>query len=850
MTRNGTILLLILSCTLALAQPPGVVAEWPLFRHDRARTGRSSGHGGLVTPQKSWELDLRGHRYYLKVEPGEGSSLVTLGPGASAMTDELKREFGILAPWIDLEGNGQLRPPPPAAAKILPNVPGFQHPERVGGGGFPGATALIAHEGGKRREVWRSPEYEVYVAPNHLVVDADGDGQLDIVSCPHYQLLVFEGASGEVAGQLRWHEGRNYGHLIAKNLDQDPALEFILQADMQTHIDVIDYDGKDLSLLWRWDIDSAIERKNVFIRPVEDNLRDLDGDGRLELVTNVYNSEGDGRWHLLVLDALTGRKLADLVDRTVAGFCDIDQDGKLELMVSSATGFHQSTGASLTLRNLREGRLETRWSLGSGRWLSSRGTPPAHVATTMPKAERVPVVDAATGAVYLESTSCGMRRYQKLRLGGKPRQLWSLRFPSEAPAEMLAQLPDGSVVLALESPGPLEVKAQGAVVSVLGVERTAPEQFAPGSLLAADLGHPDGLTTLVAEGGRQVLALDSSSRVRWRRHGAPTLVAADLSPRLGKEVAFLSWTSDDEGQVVVADASGRTLWERTVKGFPGPLEPWNWPTLTGLEAARLQGKKSDDLVVFARRGMMHSDQAIALGGADGRTLWRREANPDGQSTTWGYGGKPMAAADLNGNGCEDLVSLYPVNLSVVEGRDGRQLLARNGANVVFPEIWAAYGVPTLFDYDGDGSLELTWNEAQCLGLTDTTGGPGWAHQPSAQGYPADLKGEGRYLMAAVRGAEFLMVDPKNGATLESIPLPAGAAAVAVADIDNDGREEAVVGCGYYLAAVGWEQGRLQLQWTRTLPGEVHEIALADLDRDGDLELLAYLKNGQLCCWSD
>ena len=74
---------------------------------------------------------------------------------------------------------------------------------------------------------------------------------------------------------------------------------------------------------------------------------------------------------------------------------------------------------------------------------------------------------------------------------------------------------------------------------------------------------------------------------------------------------------------------------------------------------------------------MHSDEAWVLRGLDGRTLWHlREVRTDrtpADARGWGAGGSFVCSADVDGDGLEDIVHLYPVNYMAAKGTNGQLL---------------------------------------------------------------------------------------------------------------------------------------------------------------------------------
>jgi len=840
-------------CTNALAAP----AEWPTYRHDKWLTSRSEGSGGLATPKLSWTHDLRGWEALLAVSPSDDRGNVALTPPAEPveLSAEEKAAWGLTAPLVDLAGDGKLVPAPGYAADIITDRPGFEWPDTVMEDNERGWCVLYGMENGQPREIWRSEQFRVYQGPHPIVADANGDGQLDVIACPHYQIVVMDGRTGKTIEQLRWHNGRNYGHFIAKDIDGDHVPEFLVLADFYTHLDLIDNDGTNLKLLWRKEIELQIEAKQKILRPRWDSLPDLDGDGRFEVITNLYNDTGDRQWHLMVWDALTGNTVLDLPGTFLSGLEDVDGDGRVELFCCQTSALFEPTSARLSILNLVDGQAVERWTCPQGAWVTSPRRYPLCINSLVAHAEdNIATVDLADGrkgfcVAAPESGRVGPTlRCLALGADGAVKEAWSLSAPSGARAPRVLGQRGSEALVGIAPSGPEgRGRAQGCRAQPVAWTRTLPERARWGNLLAADLDGDGSATIISTAANREVVALKGAdpATVRWRHRGAGTLAAADFDGDGANEVAVLAWEPSGEGNATVIEGSGKVLWHTPIAGFPGPLEPWNFSTLTTLAAGRLSGGANDDLIVFARRSTMHSDEGYALSGVDGHLLWHCAAVSDGERN-WGFGGTPVALFDTDGDKSEDIISLYPVNLTVVSGRDGKQLVGRSAAgDSIFPGTWAAYSEPTLFDHNGDGVPELTWNGQYCLGITDLKGDTLWGRTPPATGFPVDADGDGTYEIASPLGKTMRWLDPANGEVRWTLELPSSATQIAIADVDGDRSEEAVLACGKLLIAAHVKGGQPSILWQLEAPASISEFILADTDSDGGLEAVLAGADGQL-----
>ena len=123
---------------------------------------------------------------------------------------------------------------------------------------------------------------------------------------------------------------------------------------------------------------------------------------------------------------------------------------------------------------------------------------------------------------------------------------------------------------------------------------------------------------------------------------------------------------------------------------------------------------------------------------------------------------------------------------------------RTGNNT---EVQSLMGVG---DSDGDGTVELLASTA-----------------------------EGVRLFQAADGAVLLEFDDGVRAHTD----------VVSGDVDGDGRDEFLFGSGTKLICVEQEEGTLRRAWTLEVEGRSSDIALADVDRDGFLDIVVTTTDG-------
>jgi len=856
----------------ASAQPPSR-GQWPTFRHDRRLTGRALGKGNLTTPAVAWEIDLRGYRWWVDIAGGPADTELALHArdAIGPLTQAARIAWGIASPPVDLAGDGRRVPAPPLTRKMMADLPGLQTVVTHMIDHERGYCELEAHDHPGRRPLWRSEIFRVFQRPHPVLVDANADGQLDVVVCPHYQVAVLDGRTGRTVERLRWHDGRNYGHFIVKNIDDDPALEMCVIADFFSHMEMIDNDGKKLKLLWRKEIELKIENKAKIVRPRGDSLQDLDGDGRFEMVLSLYNETGDARWHLMVYDALTGEVRLDQPDQLLEGLRDIDNDGQMELFCSRAGTLFVPASSALTVFSYRNGKLEPRWSRGAGHWVTAAEGYPPYMNSSVANGDQNVVLAGGNGEQTHHFFVAGPRSAAagptltayRVSRDGHVRPAWTCRTDAGVKRLGIAGHRSAAgtadrVLLTLTTAGRdsrlVFEHASGHRAAVTRAPCESPGRSAGGELIAARLGSDHRVSIVTTAGNRDVVALIAGKdqpRIAWRRRGGMAVVAADLDGDRRREVAVLDQQPSGEGRVVVYAGDGRPRWQAAVPGRPGPWQPWNSGALTGLAAGRFTGGPHDDLIVFARRSTMHSDEGYLLAGGDGRLVWRRTTSFDG-TTTWGFGGAPVVAVDADHDGAQDIVSLYPVNLTVVGGRDGRQRVGRSAAgDDIMPGIWAAYSTPCCFDFDGDRHEELVWAGPYGLAITDLAGNTRWCLDAKTElpggvraAYPVDWTGNGSFSLLVITSGHVLSIDPADGTRRWELELP-GADQAVIGDLNGDGRDEAAILRGDQLTALAADQQKPHAVWTVKMPSAGNELILADTDGDGLLEVVVRSQRGRL-----
>jgi outer membrane protein assembly factor BamB len=248
--------------------------------------------------------------------------------------------------------------------------------------------------------------------------------------------------------------------------------------------------------------------------------------------------------------------------------------------------------------------------------------------------------------------------------------------------------------------------------------------------------------------------------------------------------------------------------------------------------ADINGDGLNEIVILSLEGSVW-----AFRGTDCSLLWSRSI---------GYNPFSAAAGELN-----PLIS--GLEIVVVSGDDRRVNVLRGDNGTV---LWNRYiggtdpdygniSPPTIFDANRDGVGEVYVVGDSIYALRGTNGSTIWSYPASSANAAvaiADINNDGQYEVVTVAnsgGYKVIVLRATNGAFLWSYPV-GSQGNPAIADLDNDGYKEIVVatdnGWLYALRHNG------TLYWSRNMgygayPGFMNSPTIADLNGDGWKEIV-------------
>jgi hypothetical protein len=381
---------------------------------------------------------------------------------------------------------------------------------------------------------------------------------------------------------------------------------------------------------------------------------------------------------------------------------------------------------------------------------------------------------------------------------------------------------------------------------------------APGSPGPVAVAWPDGAkepTTIVQGHGEEVVAFHPPAGDRkvkltrivgrgqstsWPEVRGP--VVADLASDGRRQLLLATASPEGCARFEAEDLSGRALWHHDFPDIPGTVPVWNTGGIILWQTGHFTDQRQQDVLVTIRRSMMHSEETALLSGRDGRELWRRNR----QISQRGVGGTPFAIADYHGDGLDDLASLHPSILYLLKGSTGHDLLAKDATWKEVPAKPVYWGQPIAGDFLGTGHSAIFFGGRSMTGLVRTDGSLAWwdALDHSPQDWPAfgNFSGQGRLeAMGAGYPDGVRCYDTASGQVLWLLPMPAPGSVIgsASADLNGDGRDEAVFVIGQQLVCLG--AGRTPAEgrvlWQLPLPVQTGPPSLAVLDKQSGLSIL-------------
>jgi len=891
--------------------------EWLQFRHDRALTGRTSLTGHIRQPVVKWKQFVGARETLLAVRfSGHGDTSVSLPSGDehAETWEAVLTAWGAGAALMDLDGDGKSQEIGESSqhrtGKFLVDRPGLQKVvfDSLFNATDPSSARavgrLLARRNGGWEPLWSTGSIPMLYAANPITGDFDRDGQLEVAVTPWYDLWIFDLTTGRFESKARFtppgaESGRAYGWLGAFDLDGDGQREFVVLGDFENFFTVLGWKDGKLAPLWTRLIERGITLKKTILRTGILPVQDLDGDGLPEIVVSLFNGGGDGRWHTMALEGMTGRTKLDLPDQTLSGFIDADGDGAVEMACTATRGSLIPERSTLSLIGFKGGTPVTRWRESEAEFqVQPLAKLPAHVNTnggagsttllTVAARRDVPPIfitrrslDPSAGNVELsawQSDSQGQIR-RLGRVAGPHLEVLAGRSAATGESEILvrARMPrddPGQLSLSMASARSLVARRVGMPVSSPVIGRMAPSSVpsvvVQGAceqlIMLQPHAAPPALRAPIHVPGRGIYT-GSGRFAGGASYGG--IVLADLLGNGTLAAIAATRAEDGHARLVAYGSGGQHIWHHDFPDLAGATPEWNIGGLTLWFSGHFTDPRRCDVLVSIRRSTMHSDETLLLDGRNGNQLWHRIQGGNAAGNQRACGGSWMAVYDQDGDGLDDALCLYPDVVSVLEGRSGRLLLDRHTNHEVFKETWTLYAVPAVADFLRNGRRQILYGaNSTVFGVLSTSGLVAWTRGPSP-GWPDILPGIGDFdgdgaieLLSAAHqrpagasGQEARCYDAATGRLEWTLPLAgpnlsadsSAPMTPATGDIDGDGRDEAVFSAGSTLFAVGSSaDGKAGvIRWSLSFPAVLGPAAIADTSGRGVAEIVVVCSDGNV-----
>jgi len=935
---KSTCLLILLTATLGPALAWTAEAErfragdWPQFRRDRFLTGRSTLKGDIAKPAVEWRHFIGQRETLLAVRfENAGPSRLTL-PNADQDPDQyeaIRARWGFGKPPYDLDGDGRLTTVEQSQfhkiGKFLPDWPGLQKlefesgflkPSQSWSPAIPYYGRLLARKDGKWHPEWQTPAIPYLFFANPVVGDFDNDGRLEVAVAPHDNLWVFDVATGKVKYKTRFKpdgasSGRSYGYLGAHDLDGDGRHEFVMIPTFESHVDVLGWKDGELQARWHRVIESGINRKKTVLNVPAGPVRDVDGDGRFEVVVSTFNAKGDGHWHVEAMDALTGQIKLDLPELYLSGLEDLDGDGSAEMLCSRPDGILVPDATELSVLSVRGGKAVTRWRNKGQSFVTHRDTQrPLHENVSTPYAcglaVRSGVLETGSLPIFLTQRSVDRPRnimevfVWQVSTDGSVKKVGHLQGPHlEALAiRAFADKKGGLLIRTRYGDGEPPILEREAAVAVPLLSRRIGGDVGPAVVGRLKPGSP--VSVVVQKPSLCVEAIDitgdqvSRTKTRWTvpgrgtfpsdiRHGQQTL-AGSPDPRYGGLVLADVLGSGELATVVASVGNKGTLQVRAIASDGSEIWQHDFPDIPGgertfvfIHAGHLTDKQRADVVVTIQPGHLHSEVTHVLDGRTGKEVWQRSEGGMAGGTRRACGGNWFVLDDWDGDGLDDILCLFPDVIYVMQGSTGKILLDRWTPQVFGGQ--SLYAVPVVADFLGNSQKQVLY--AGCtarLAMLDRQATVLWDVLPPPQAVNilpsippgvGDSDGDGSLELFSLahrirpesRDQMLVCYQAADGKVRWQLPLPGSAygpngqlytscpSVPCTGDIDGDGRDECLFTVDETLYAVGADADGSggRIEWSITLPARLSPPVIADTNGSGQARIVVVSADGHVYC---
>ena len=900
--------------------------EWPIFRGDRGYSGHSAGAGNITSEPKTIAyIDMGMYDAYISLSGADGESTISYSTGdiASGAPGDINDAWGLLNyQRIEIETEGEYVTV--AQSQTLKYAQMYKDSEKYylvevtetpfnTRQDFASNLVRIYEYGkeGRGEMLWEEPLPEYIERPQLCVYDMTGDGDKDIIVVGWQGAAVMDARGNQVAflsqNTKGWHQLRKRGYVCAQDIDGDGYGEIIIIGCFPYHVDMIDFDGKDLSFGWTHIYDDKIERAFKVSKALTNSVGDFDGDGKFEVLVNVYNDKDDGKWHATIYDAVSGEEKYDIPGAYAYNIADADGDGKHEIFCVEAAGQAIPEKGSLKIYKLDNMPAEI-FSIANASYMKPRiytnpdnvvvhgSTAPEGEGIVMLTDEKVLLADIdGDGALeffiitYNDDGSTAINAY-KITDGKAQKAALEIQVPSGIKGTIMRSDKDGALLLKLRSMGDggFDTKIKGMEAQGLGRYKADSYRFS--SPIIADIDN-DGFLEIIATNdiGQIVCYKKAPSGFDelWRIEGRGMTYQYISTYDYGVCVAdvnndgFLEILISSEGEsgaaIKLYSHEGKLIWSHEFKDiYAGAVETFSG-NIAFFNFTKMSEGGGLDVVVTVQRVIQHTGKTYVLSGKDGSIIYEYdeiEVPKDGLSLG-GMGGYGISSCDIDGDGFEEIFGGYGNAVWGIDGKTGDYLFKRfmtgmytaynKDYQIQFPNFWVSSIIPVPFrssdgEYKlfasnaglGGGSISL---DGEVIKAADTIETDGALWQALA-----DIDGDKKLWVAEICGdalnpadISLRIYDPETletypGGAIKQPELYTSAYSYVVSgDINGDGKDEILFNSynGLIFCYGIKPDGSFGELWKCNVGKNIGSLALADGDSDGYVDIIVSALDGSI-----
>jgi MYXO-CTERM domain-containing protein len=710
-------------------------------------------------------------------------------------------------------------------------------------------------------------------------VDVDGDKALDIVipeftldaeGKPHRRLGVFSGKTGKlVATSPQLDQTSPFGTAFVSVPAQDGGAPWLVWQgnfyqgnanQLMLGVQVFRLEGGTLTRKWQvLAQDPTIDRFGMS----PSTAGDIDGDGKGE----VLFSQWDGKvWSLHARDLATGDELSKLSAGSTAWPGDagpllghafrVGKSGPILLNTSARPTVDSAATAATRLVS---------WSRSQGFALAADlGVAQLGPGSFTEAADRVPLATQGRLAVILDANADGFAetlRWWFVQADAKAKQGPDETFPSVPRLQAMALTKTTPLALVATADGRVSAwRDDGVLANDFDGDGSADLRVAGETNPRMTVGSwrdSDATPVIAVPGVDRVVVLDPAAAdpvtapvLVWQ---VPISGSAAMPPLYGdfngdgvREILLREQPVVGSGIARARDPSGKVVWQWT---RPDPATYWSDGTLV----MDVTSDGHDDLIAMTPRIANQTGYNSVIDGATGAELWT-------QDTVCGAISGVHTSIDVTAHPPRMVVASDYVRLTC-RLSDGA-LIAKS------PVIYDAggYGMPMLGDCNGDGLADVVlgggaigpgaWlNDMSKAWSKPTPAGMAFYHAPAAL---VMVNGKLLYVQANVGSSRVVAYDAATGvqqwdrvyaqgqafAPGSAPGIVSAAGLIGLADLTGGGVPAVVFRTSEgRLYAVAAADGAVQ--WSLDFGGGLGDPIAADVDGDGEVELLLTTSDGFL-----